>query len=83
MPVVEPWSQIVPDASAAAPAAAAAAALMQMAGRAGRRGLDAVGMVVIAAWEEPPGESRMCMLIYVLRKCVVCMLCQCSDDALC
>jgi superfamily II RNA helicase len=30
---------------------------MQMAGRAGRRGLDAVGIVVIAAWDEPPGEQ--------------------------
>lgn len=30
-------------------------AVVQMAGRAGRRGLDAVGVVVIAAWEEPPG----------------------------
>ncbi len=28
-----------------------------MAGRAGRRGLDAVGIVVIAAWDEPPGEE--------------------------
>jgi hypothetical protein len=35
----------------------------QMAGRAGRRGLDAVGMVVIAAWEEPPGDHCAAMLM--------------------
>ncbi|WIA30222.1 hypothetical protein OEZ86_000313 [Tetradesmus obliquus] len=35
----------------------------QMAGRAGRRGLDAVGMVVIAAWEEPPGEGDLKQLL--------------------
>eukprot|EP00775_Hariotina_reticulata_P010880 gene10880-11034_t len=35
----------------------------QMAGRAGRRGLDAVGMVVIAAWEEPPGEGELKQLL--------------------
>lgn len=30
-----------------------------MAGRAGRRGLDAVGTVVVAAWEEVPGEAEL------------------------
>ncbi|KAF5841458.1 NUC185 domain-containing protein [Dunaliella salina] len=31
----------------------------QMAGRAGRRGLDAVGNVVVAAWDNIPGESDL------------------------
>ncbi|GBF97557.1 hypothetical protein Rsub_10158 [Raphidocelis subcapitata] len=35
----------------------------QMAGRAGRRGLDAVGTVVVAAWEEVPGEAELRSLL--------------------
>lgn len=35
----------------------------QMAGRAGRRGLDAVGVVIIAAWDEPPGEGELKQLL--------------------
>jgi hypothetical protein len=77
--VAKSWCQTMPAASAAA----AAAALMQMAGRAGRRGLDAVGMVVIAAWEEPPGGDVLCMCMALLHICAVCVLCRCSNAALC
>ncbi|KAI8471724.1 MAG: NUC185 domain-containing protein [Monoraphidium minutum] len=35
----------------------------QMAGRAGRRGLDAVGSVVIAAWEDVPSEAELRSLL--------------------
>ena len=34
-----------------------------MAGRAGRRGLDAVGTAVIAAWDEVPSESELRALL--------------------
>jgi superfamily II RNA helicase len=34
-----------------------------MAGRAGRRGLDAVGTVVVAAWEDVPGEAELRSLL--------------------
>lgn len=30
-----------------------------MAGRAGRRGLDTVGTVIIACWDDVPGESEL------------------------
>jgi hypothetical protein len=40
----------------------------QMAGRAGRRGLDAVGVVIIAAYDEPPGAQLgrgvLCEVLY-------------------
>jgi hypothetical protein len=35
----------------------------QMAGRAGRRGLDAVGTVLLAAWEELPDEADVRRLL--------------------
>lgn len=35
----------------------------QMAGRAGRRGLDTVGTVVVAAWEDVPGEGELRALL--------------------
>ena len=57
-----------------------------MAGRAGRRGLDAVGTVVIAAWEDVPGEGElrslltgvMCVCVCVL--CACCVLCEGAGD---
>ncbi len=35
----------------------------QMAGRAGRRGLDSVGTVIIACWDDIPPESELRKLL--------------------
>ena len=37
---------------------------IQMAGRAGRRGLDPVGMVAIVCWEQPPSITGILKIFF-------------------